>query len=105
VVDIAAVLIGERPIPTVTTGIRPGEKVHEIMVSDEEAARTVARGDWYAIQAMLPEVGEAPADEPALSKEFSSSDHLLSVEETRRLLAAQKLLVEDVDPLAGELLR
>jgi UDP-glucose 4-epimerase len=105
VVDIAAVLVGERPIPTVITGIRPGEKVHEIMVSDEEATRTVARGDWYAIQAMLPEVGEGPADEPALSKEFSSADHLLSIEETSRLLAAQKLLVEDVDPLAGELLR
>jgi hypothetical protein len=54
---------------------------------------------------MLPEVGEGPADEPALSKEFSSADHLLSIEETSRLLAAQKLLVEDVDPLAGELLR
>jgi len=79
--------------------------VHEIMVSDEEATRTVARCDWYAIQAMLPEVGEGPADEPALSKEFSSADHLLSIEETSRLLAAQKLLVEDVDPLAGELLR
>jgi UDP-glucose 4-epimerase len=105
VVDIAAVLIGERPIRTEVTGIRPGEKAHEIMVSEEEAPRTLARGDWYAIQAMLPEVGDVPMWEPALTKEFSSADHLLGLDETRRLLEAQKLLVEDVDPLAGELLR
>jgi len=105
VVDVAAVLIGERPIRTEITGIRPGEKVHEIMVSDEEAPRTVARGNWYAIQAMLPEVASAPSEEPSLDGEFSSADHLLSPEETRQLLAAQKLLVDDVDPLTGELLR
>ena len=29
-------LIGDRPIETVVTGIRPGEKVHEILVSEEE---------------------------------------------------------------------
>ena len=27
----------------------PGEKIHEIMVSEEEAYRTVERGRWYAI--------------------------------------------------------
>ena len=37
-VDLAAVLIGDRPIETVFTGIRPGEKVHEILVSEEECA-------------------------------------------------------------------
>ena len=38
------------------TGIRPGEKIHEIMVSEEEAYRTVERGEWYGILPMLPEV-------------------------------------------------
>ena len=34
------------PIETVITGIRPGEKIHEILISEEEATRTVhgARG-------------------------------------------------------------
>lgn len=105
VVDIAAALIGERPIRIEVTGIRPGEKVHEIMVSDEEAPRTLAREDWYAIQPMLPEVAGPALETPALAGEFSSAGHLLSPEETLRLLTAQKLLVEDVDPLAGELLR
>jgi FlaA1/EpsC-like NDP-sugar epimerase len=99
------VLIGERPIRIEITGIRPGEKVHEIMVSDEEAPRTLAREDWYAIQPMLPEVAGPAPEAPALAGQFSSADHLLSPKEIRGLLAAQKLLVEAVDPLAGELLR
>ena len=37
-------------------GIRPGEKMDEIMVSDEEAPRTIKRGDYYAILPMLPEL-------------------------------------------------
>src|SRR5947199_231879 len=50
VTDIAAVLVGERKIEIVVTGIRPGEKVHEILVSEEQAHRTVERGDYYCIQ-------------------------------------------------------
>ncbi len=56
IVDVAAALIGDRPVKTVVTSIRPGEKIHEIMVSEEEAYRTVDRGKWYAILTMLPEV-------------------------------------------------
>src|SRR5215203_816421 len=33
VVDVARALIGDRDIETVVTGIRPGEKVHEILIS------------------------------------------------------------------------
>ena len=39
--DLAAELIGDREIETVVTGIRPGEKIHEILISEEEATRTV----------------------------------------------------------------
>src|SRR6188472_666153 len=44
VVDIAGALIGDLPIEMKVTGIRPGEKIHEVMVSEEEAYRTVERG-------------------------------------------------------------
>ena len=43
-IDVAAALIGDRRIDTVVTGIRPGEKLHEILVSEEESHRTVASG-------------------------------------------------------------
>ena len=107
--DIAAALIGDRPIEMQIIGIRPGEKLHEAMVSDEEAPRTHRTGDWYAIRPMLPELDQIPAgaadSDPALTGEFSSSDSVMSADETRGLLIEHKLMLEDVDPLDGELIR
>lgn len=76
--DLAAFLIGDRDIRTVFTGIRPGEKIHEILISEEEATRTV-EGDpgYFAVRPMLPELAE-PISEPAIEGEFSSAGNLLS---------------------------
>ena len=56
------------------TGIRPGEKIHEIMVSEEECHRTVERGDYYVVRPVLPELRLGPEVPPALDGEYSSSD-------------------------------
>ena len=65
IIDLAAGLIGDRPIETVDHRIRPGEKIHEILVSEEEAPRTVHRGELLAIRPMLPELRPAtPGGEP-----------------------------------------
>ncbi len=74
VVDVAAALINGRPIPVVYTGIRPGEKIHEIMVSEEECHRTVVRDGYYVICPMLPELRRQPVAAPALTAEYSSSE-------------------------------
>ena len=75
--DLAAHLIGDRDIKTLITGIRPGEKIHEILISEEEATRTVAGPEGYfAVRPMLPELAP-PVDQPALVAEFSSATHLL----------------------------
>lgn len=95
VTDIAAALIGRRPIQQMITGIRPGEKIHEIMVSDEEAMRTFDRGRWFAIQPMLPEIVAGPAGELRLKKEYSSGDEIMTLAETTALLAARDLLLPD----------
>ena len=72
VLNTAKALIGERKIEIRITGIRPGEKMHEIMVSEEEANHCVKRGSYFAILPMLPELRETGAAEPnALKKEFS----------------------------------
>src|SRR5688572_18427509 len=70
VTDVANGLIGDRKIETKVTGIRPGEKVHEILVSEEEANRTIERGDYYAIQPMLPELREADHRRGGLKREY-----------------------------------
>jgi UDP-glucose 4-epimerase len=106
VVDIAAALIGDQPIPTVVTGIRPGEKIHEIMVSEEEAYRTVPRGKWYAIKPMLPEVLKGAHEEAAgLKGEYSSGTDVMTLAETKRLLEEHYLMVSDVINARGEVLR
>jgi FlaA1/EpsC-like NDP-sugar epimerase len=93
VVDIASALIGVRPIRQVVTGIRPGEKIHEIMVSDEEAFRTVERGAWYAIRPMLPEVAATEEARGPLTGEYSSGDTVMSPAETAALLESKDLLI------------
>lgn len=105
VTHIATALIGERKIDIRMIGIRPGEKVHEILISDEEANRAEARGRWYAILPMLPEVNEDRGFEPALTKEYSSGDEVMSLAETRRMLVERHLMFEDVAGEAGEILR
>ena len=104
--NIAEALIDDRDIEIKITGIRPGEKMHEIMVSEEEAHHCVARGDYFAILSMLPELSDPQSSEPnALSKEFSSEDTVLSLEQTIALLKDHNLMVEDVELEDTELLR
>ncbi|MFN8790929.1 MAG: polysaccharide biosynthesis protein [Bdellovibrionales bacterium] len=95
--DVAKALVGTRRIEVKVTGIRPGEKLHEIMISDEEAPYAVARGDYYAIQSMLPELngGQIDITKSILKKEFSSGDTLLDFEGTVALLKKHKLMIED----------
>lgn len=95
VVDIAEVLIGDRPIETSTTGIRPGEKIHEILVSEEETPRTVARDDYYAILPVLPELRHATEEVQRLEKEYSSADDNMTKKGVADMLRQHKLLIED----------
>jgi len=84
--DVALALMGDKQLPMIFTGIRPGEKVHEIMVSEEECFRTVERGEYYVILPVLPELRTEQDMKPALANEYSSRDNNLSVEELRELL-------------------
>jgi len=87
VLDIATAMIGERNIPIQYTGIRPGEKIHEILISEEECFRTVARGDYYAIRPILPELGGSGEAASMLESEYCSRDNTLDREALRSLLS------------------
>lgn len=105
VIDIATALIGKRKIEITMTGIRPGEKLHEILVSEEERFRTVARGDFYAIAPILPELRSGKQIESPLQDEYSSANDLMTPEQVVTLLRKQKLMLEDVFDDGQELLR
>lgn len=96
VTDIAAVLIGNRHIETKVTGIRPGEKVHESLVSEEEGHRATARDNHYVIAPMLPELRNLDStNEQVLGREYASSDDVMTREQLNELLRSHKLMVED----------
>ena len=95
VADIARALIGARRIETKVIGIRPGEKMHEIMVSEEEAHHCVRRGDYLAILPMLPELRrDADAEPNVLAAEFSSADTVLDLAATEKLLRQHRLTAD-----------
>lgn len=104
ITDVATALIGERPIETVVTGVRPGEKLHEILISEEEVHRTVQRGPYYAIRPILPELQRGEEAVAVLTKEYSSADDLLTPDGVKELLARRGLLVGEALVPEGELL-
>lgn len=98
VMNIAKALIAERDIALQTIGIRPGEKLHEILISEEEIHHCVRRGGYYAIQPMLPEIRQqSEAESNTLRTEYSSADEVLDLPETAALLRKHRLMVEDSD--------
>ena len=75
-------------------GIRPGEKVHEEMITASDSYNTVDLGRYYAI---LPSSGEHSADAyleqrggqrvtPGFSYNSGTNDHFLTVDELRDLI-------------------
>ena len=86
--DLAKAVMGEKDLPINFTGIRPGEKVHEIMVSEEECFRTIESGDYYVILPVLPELRDEGEFAQALSGEYSSKDNNITVEQLRALLGS-----------------
>jgi len=106
VINIAQALIGKRKIKIKNIGIRPGEKLHEVMVSEEEANHCVKRGEFYAIKSMLPELAGTRKEPNALKGEFSSAHRILDYPRTIELLKQNRLMVGDKIELDdGELLR
>ena len=85
VIDIARAMINGRSIDLEIIGVRPGEKIHEILISEEECRRTSERNGYYVIHSVIPEIGSH--SRPLVrDSEYCSSETLMSVEEIHCLL-------------------
>jgi len=102
IIDIANSLIEDRDIEIKETGIRPGEKLHEILISEEEIFRSVLRGDYYVIKSMLPEVKTSKGQIVDLGGEYSSSINLLKPSEVKQLLIDNDLMYSEAIKLETE---
>lgn len=106
IIDIAKILIGNRKdIKIKIIGIRPGEKIHEILISEEESFRTIKRGKYYAIKPILPELIEKQNEKRAIFKEYSSGDNVIELDELKKILIKNNLLNIQTENNDSELLR
>jgi UDP-glucose 4-epimerase len=86
IVDIVNALVGKKKIEVKETGVRPGEKLHEVLVSQEEALRTISRGEYFAIKSILPEVSKPVSPESFEFDELSSEHFLMTSKEVQIFL-------------------
>ena len=92
IVDLAAAIASDAEIDVV--GVRPGEKLHEEMISEDDARRTFAFDDHYVIAPLLNEWtgGNRWEDGKQLPEGFSyrsdTNDQWLGPDEIRKLVAA-----------------
>ena len=86
IVDVVNALVGKKKIEVEETGVRPGEKLHEVLVSQEESLRTISRGDYFAIKSILPEVSKPVSPESFEFDELSSEHFLMTSKEVQTFL-------------------
>ncbi len=93
IIDLAEVLIeasGESNVSIVETGIRPGEKIHEILMSDFESLTTVVYDEQYLVilpTLNMPELKAHYSAYPHVSfNSFSSETNLMDREEIKSIL-------------------
>ncbi|KKQ18761.1 MAG: NAD dependent epimerase/dehydratase family protein [Berkelbacteria bacterium GW2011_GWA1_36_9] len=105
VMNLAEALIEKRSLEIKITGIRPGEKIHEILISEEEVWHTVERGNYYVIKPILPELMEID-HEPFVVKigEYSSAQNPMDLKETSAMLEQHHLFYSNKQE-EGELLK
>ena len=92
IMDIADVLIGDRKIEKNITGIRPGEKIHEVLISEEERYRTVENRGYYVVESLLPEIRSKDVSYTVLNGEYTSAENLISKENLYKLFEENGLL-------------
>ena len=87
IMDLARATAPEAHIDVI--GIRPGEKLHEVLISEEEARHTLDAGDRFIIQPLHPwwktgdEAGVQLTD--GFSYTSDTNDHWLTIDELRDL--------------------
>jgi UDP-N-acetylglucosamine 4,6-dehydratase len=89
------------------TGIRAGEKLHEVLLSEDEARHTVEFGDFYVIEPMHPWWKDAVNfDRPRMPEGFRYSSETnsswLAVSDLQELIGEAKNVDELKNPVIAE---
>lgn len=84
IMDLAEVMIGERNIDIEIIGMRPVEKIHEVLITEEEIPRTIKRGNYYVIRPLLSSIQDT--FKPVLTHALSSANRTMSKSELKTFL-------------------
>lgn len=103
--DLVTVMIKEIKTPYCNSsvireiGIRPGEKIHELLVSQEEAPRTYSNDDYFIIRPSFPELNNNADSSMAsdnrtefLQGPVSSDQHIAQEEEIIKILRSAGII-------------
>jgi UDP-N-acetylglucosamine 4,6-dehydratase len=104
ITDVAQAIGPDCQHPVV--GIRPGEKIHEEMITDSDSFNTVDLGKYFAI---LPAAGTHSVESycaarggkrvpPGYAYDSGSNTEFLTIEQLRNLIAQQCANPEDMNP-------
>lgn len=93
VTNMVYAIAENKDYPMVDTQIRPGEKIHEILISEEEVSRCEMRDGQLVILPILPELRTQTRSEAPLpfTGEYSSSQNNVSVPVLTEMLKKHKL--------------
>ena len=99
IVDLAKVLCEEAGQPAVydVIGTLPGEKLDEILLSEEELPRSEDSGDYYRVHPWW-----SKAKPHAAKKEFSSGDYIVKPDVLRALIARADQEFAKMEIVGGE---
>lgn len=100
--NVITALLDGRSLPVRVTGMRPGEKLHEILISQEEAVRTARAGEYIYLAPMLPEFAtrrQTGKNGGGLEAALSSSLDVLSLAQTRELIERWRIKERAIDPI------
>jgi UDP-glucose 4-epimerase len=86
--EIIDIFIENKKIDIKIIGIRPGEKLHEELISEEEGYRTYIKDNYYVIKPQLPELSSNPIynNLEYINKSYSSKDNILPKEALKDIL-------------------
>jgi UDP-glucose 4-epimerase len=81
-------LTGKKNYPMTITGLRPGEKMHEVLVSEEEMWRATELENHFVIPSWARSQDKEAPKNMGMSEYSSSGTHRLTMDEMYRMLEA-----------------
>ena len=102
VMDIAKVLSEEagKQLDYKKIGILPGEKLHEILLTEEELGRVEDCGQYYRVHSWL-----SKAKPKGIDKEYCSGDNIVPIDKIKTMIARADQEFEKMEMIGGEFAR